>query len=55
LYDLYRSLTSSGLVWFEKLAPCTIAYSRLLIPSASGETPSNKQQVTSPCAGPNWP
>jgi hypothetical protein len=50
LYDLYRSLSLSGLVWFEKLARYTRAYSRLLIPSASSETPSNKQQLTSRAA-----
>ena len=42
LCDLYRSLSSSGLVWFEKLARYTRAYSRLLIPSARSKTPSNE-------------
>jgi hypothetical protein len=41
-YDLSRSLTPSGPVWFERPARYTRAYSRLLIPSARNQNPSNE-------------
>jgi hypothetical protein len=42
LYDLYRDLNSTGPVWFERPARCTRAYSRLPIPSARNQNPSNE-------------